>query len=126
MKKTKKVLAAAMAAAMVLGLAACGSQNGDSQESDTPSADKQYKVGIIQQMEHVALDGAREGFVAALADKGLVEGENLTINYQNGNGDPNNLNTIAEQFVSEEDDLVLAIATTAARPWRPRRTLSPL
>ena len=83
MKKTKKVLAAAMAAAMVLGLAAC-SNNGGSQESETPSADKQYKVGIIQQMEHVALDGAREGFVAALADKGLVEGENLTINYQNG------------------------------------------
>lgn len=125
MKKTKKVLAAAMAAAMVLGLAAC-SNNGGSQESETPSADKQYKVGIIQQMEHVALDGAREGFVAALADKGLVEGENLTINYQNGNGDPNNLNTIAEQFVSEEDDLVLAIATTAAQTMASKTDTIPI
>lgn len=123
MKKGKQVLAMAMAAAMMMGLAACG--NGDGKESENPG-EAQYKVGIIQQMEHVALDQAREGFVAALADKGLVEGENLTIDYQNGNGDPNNLNTIAEQFVSENEDLVLAIATTAAQTMAAKTDTIPI
>ena len=57
MKKGKQVLAMAMAAAMMMGLAACG--NGDGKESENPG-EAQYKVGIIQQMEHVALDQARE------------------------------------------------------------------
>lgn len=71
-------------------------------------------IGIIQQMEHVALDQAREGFIQALKDKGYEDGVNVKINYQNGQGDAANLATIADQFVGDQADLVLAIATNAA------------
>ena len=71
-------------------------------------------IGIIQLMEHVALSAAREGFIQALADNGYTDGENIAIDYQNGQGESSNLSTIAERFVGENADLVLAIATPAA------------
>ena len=126
MKKWKRFLALAMAGAMAVALVACGNGNEEQQETGSASGGEQYTVGIIQQMEHVALDQAREGFVDALADKGLVEGENLTIDYQNGNGDTNNLNTIAEQFVAANEDLVLAIATTAAQTMASKTDTIPI
>lgn len=77
-------------------------------------ADDKPVIGIIQLMEHVALSAAREGFIDALKDKGYVDGENITIDYQNGQGESSNLSTIAERFVGENVDLALAIATPAA------------
>lgn len=71
-------------------------------------------IGIIQMMEHVALSAAREGFVQALKDNGYEDGVNITIDYQNGQGETSNLATIAERFVGEDVTLALAIATPAA------------
>lgn len=79
------------------------------------AAEKVPYIGIIQQMEHVALDQAREGFIQALKDKGYEDGVNIKLNYQNGQGDKSNLATIADQFVGDNADLVLAIATDAAK-----------
>ena len=58
-------------------------------------------IGIIQQMDHVALNAARDGFIQALADNGFVDGENITLDIQNGQGDQSNLSTIADRFVAE-------------------------
>ena len=96
----KKVLALVMA----VMLCACGAA----------LAEDKPVIGIIQQMDHVALNSAREGFVQALADNGYVDGESVTLDLQNGQGDQSNLSTIADRFVAEKADLVLAIATTAA------------
>ena len=76
---------------------------------------KVQEVGIIQYMEHVALDSAREGFITALKDNGYVEGQNITFDIQNAQGDQTNLSTISDRFVSNKVDLVLAIATPAAQ-----------
>lgn len=80
----------------------------------TALAEDKPVIGIIQLMEHVALSAAREGFIQALNDNGYVDGENIVIDYQNGQGESSNLSTIAERFVGENVDLVLAIATPAA------------
>lgn len=79
------------------------------------SADGSYDIGIIQLTEHPALDAAREGFIKGMADNGLVEGENITVDVQNAQNDQSNLKTIAQKFVSDDKDLVLAIATPAAQ-----------
>ncbi|MBQ7520891.1 MAG: ABC transporter substrate-binding protein [Clostridia bacterium] len=71
-------------------------------------------IGIIQLLEHVALSAARDGFIAALKDNGYEDGVNVTIDLQNGQGEQSNLSTIADRFVGEKADLVLAIATPAA------------
>ncbi|NLK07522.1 MAG: ABC transporter substrate-binding protein [Firmicutes bacterium] len=72
-------------------------------------------IGIIQYVEHPALDAAREGFLAALEESGLHLGQDFEIDYQNAQGDASNLSTISDRFVGKKVDLVLAIATPAAQ-----------
>lgn len=72
------------------------------------------RIGVIQMVQHAALDASYEGFVDALSDHGYVDGENIEIDYQNGQGEQSNLSAIADRFVSRDVDLVLAIATQAA------------
>ncbi len=55
------------------------------------------------------------GFVDALAAKGYKDGQNIKIDQQNAQADQSNLNSIAQRFVSDKKDLVLAIATPAAQ-----------
>jgi len=74
-----------------------------------------FKIGIVQLVEHSALDAAREGFVDALADEGFVDGENIFIDYKNANGEPATCITICEGFVADQVDLILAIATPAVQ-----------
>ena len=95
------------------GSATSGSE-GETQQGASVSSEG-FDIGIIQLTEHPALDAAREGFVKALADGGLVKGENVTVDVQNAQNDQSNLKTIAQKFVSDDKDLVLAIATPAAQ-----------
>ena len=105
MKKTSvKVITIVLALVLICGtLAACGGNDGTTTEK--------YKIGVIQLMEHVALDAATEGFKQAVIDE-LGE-ENVDFDIQNGQGDPQTCSTIANQFVSNNVDLILANATPA-------------
>jgi len=102
-KKLFTVLVVLVAMVVFVGLSGC-----------TNSA-KGPKVGIIQLAEHAALDAASEGFIAALKDNGYVDGENITIDLQNAQGEQANLSTISDRFISEKVDLILAVATPAAQ-----------
>lgn len=73
------------------------------------------QLGVIQLTEHVALDAAYEGFVAGLKEAGYEEGKNITIDYNNAQGDQSNCTTIAQKLVNEQVKLILAIATPAAQ-----------
>lgn len=107
MKKKAKILTLVLAAALlVVGGAGC---------TGGEETQEQFKIGIIQYNSHVALDTAREGFVAALQENGYVEEQNISIDYQNAQGDQSNMTTISDRFVSNNVDLVLAIATPAAQ-----------
>lgn len=70
-----------------------------------------YKIGICQLMEHEALDTATEGFKQAIIDE-LGE-DAVDFDLQNGQGDPATCSTIANQFVSNNVDLIMANATPA-------------
>lgn len=78
-------------------------------------AEENYTIGIAQFAVHGSLDNCREGFLAGLAENGIVEGENLKIEYQNAQADMGITNQIAQQFVSEKVDLICAIATPIAQ-----------
>lgn len=112
MKKIKKnivgLLLVSLMAAVVTG---CGS----SDEKKSETNEEKPAIGIIQYVEHSALDAAREGFIDALADNGYVDGKNITIDVQNAQADQSNLSTISDRFVSNKVDLVLAIATPATQ-----------
>lgn len=79
------------------------------------AADDVYQIGVIQLVEHDALDAAYKGFVDGLAEAGYVDGENIAIDFQNAQGDQSNIQTIANRFVNNEVDMILAIATPAAQ-----------
>lgn len=72
-------------------------------------------IGVIQYMQHGSLDENYEGFVAGLEAAGYVEGENLTINFQNASGEVSNCQQICNLFANSDTDLVFAIATPAAQ-----------
>ena len=109
-KKFIKGIAAAAIAAMSIGmLAGCGGG------SDTQQDAEMHKVGIVQLMQHGALDQANQGLVEGLAAAGYVVGENLEIDQQNAQGDQSNLQSIAQQFLSNDVEMIMAIATPAAQ-----------
>lgn len=104
--------------ALLISVVGCGNNSNKSSGSGNEggSADKtSYKVAISQIVEHPSLDATREGFLAALKDAGIIEKENLKLDYNNAQGDPNNNNTIAQKIAGEKYDLVLAIATGPAQ-----------
>ena len=141
----KKWIALLLAALLVL-CCACTAQQpslNDADATEAPAADATqapadatdapeeggeaaYRVGIIQLTEHAALDAAREGFVQALADNGYVDGDKIKIDFQNAQNDQSTLSTISDRFVSEEVDLVLAIATPAAQAVAGKTTEIPI
>ncbi len=76
---------------------------------------KVIKIGVVQLVEHPALDASYQGFVDGLKDAGYVNGENIKVDYQNAQGEQANCVTIAQKLVSDRNDIILAIATPAAQ-----------
>lgn len=96
-------------------------------EGSEPAADGEtFTVGVIQLAEHPALDASYEGFMEGLKEAGFEEGKNLTVDYQNAQGDQSNCLTIAEKFVNDGVDLILAIATPAAQAAASKTTEIPI
>lgn len=79
----------------------------------TSSATDNLTVGIVQLVEHPALDASREGFIEKLDE--LAGDSEITYVVENAQNEQANAVTIANQFAARDDlDLVLAIATPAA------------
>ena len=106
----KKIAIASLTGLVALGLLA-GCTGGNSKSENK----KEVKVGVLQYMEHNSLDQARKGFVAELKDAGYEEGKNMTLDYQNAQGDQSNLKSMSERLVKNKNDVILAIATPAAQ-----------
>jgi len=88
--------------------------------------DETLKVGILQLAEHSSLDAAREGFISRLAELGYVEGETISLNYLNAQGDQSNLRVMSQQLVVNQSDLILAIATSSAQALANETTEIPI
>ena len=137
MKKTSKIMSLVLAGAMVLSLGACSgggtaettkaelteavtaasSEEGTEAESEAGEGAGQtaegttYKIGILQLVQHTALDAANEGFIAALDEAGIQ----YDLDSQNASGDQSACQTVASKFANDKKDLILAIATPAAQ-----------
>ena len=64
---------------------------------------------------HGSLDNCRIGFLAGLAEEGIVEGENLTVLFENAQADGGTANQIMDSFLAKDTDLICAIATPIAQ-----------
>lgn len=100
--KMKKILSAVMA--LTLAAATCVSLSGCGKKS------AKYTVGICQLVQHEALDAATKGFKDVLKEK---LGDDIEFDEQNAANDSATCATIANQFVSNKVDLIMANATPA-------------
>ncbi|WP_456295933.1 ABC transporter substrate-binding protein [Vibrio sp. AK197] len=101
MKATKAIATAVLAGAALL--------------SSTSIMAETAKVAVSQIVEHPALDATRQGLLDGLKAKGYVEGENLEFEYKTAQGNPAIAVQIARQFVGENPDVLVGIATPTAQ-----------
>lgn len=105
MKKTlSMLLSLVLCAGTVLSLGSCSN-------ADDKKDDGKYTIGIVQLVEHPALDEATKGFKQAVIDE--LGADNVEFDFQSAQNDANTCSTIANQFVSNKVDLIMANATPA-------------
>ena len=97
----KRFIAMILCLLMLVSLAACGG-------SETTTEGK-YVIGVCQIEPHEALDAATKGFKDALTE--ALGAENVEFIDGNAAGDSNTLNTIINDYVSRDVDMILANAT---------------
>ena len=95
----KQLLSLLIVVSLVLGICVWAS-----------AEDQTFEVGILQLIQHPALDLATQGFKDALTEK---LGEKVSFDEGNASGDSNNCAQIASQLVSKQVDLIMANATPA-------------
>ncbi|MBQ8646816.1 MAG: ABC transporter substrate-binding protein, partial [Oscillospiraceae bacterium] len=109
----KKALSIVLVIAMLaLTLVGCGGSASSAPASEAASepAAETYTVGIVQLVEHVALDAATQGFQDALKAE---FGDAVEFEFANAQNDTATCATIANGFVSSGVDLIMANATPA-------------
>ncbi|MDD3430037.1 MAG: ABC transporter substrate-binding protein [Oscillospiraceae bacterium] len=129
----KKVLCIALIAVLALAVlvgcgstatgVAAGSAVTSEAAAETGKDVASIKIGVIQLVEHDALDAACNGFVDGLVAAGFSK-DNIDV--QNAQGEQANCVTIANKFVNDKVDLILAIATPAAQAAAQATTTIPI
>ncbi|MBP2016971.1 putative ABC transport system substrate-binding protein [Symbiobacterium terraclitae] len=89
-----------------------GSQQTGSGQQNTAGP---IQIGLTQIVEHPALDATRQGIIDGLAEAGYVDGQQIKIEFQSAQGEPTIAQQIAEKFVADKKDLIIAIATPSAQ-----------
>ncbi len=97
----KKIICAIVALAMLLSAAALA-------EGAT------YKVGICKYVDHASLDQIVENIENQLAAIGEEQGVTFEIDYQNGNADNAVIQQIVADFIADDVDLMVGVATPVA------------
>jgi putative tryptophan/tyrosine transport system substrate-binding protein len=108
MKKGLKSLAV-LGVVSTLILSGCGTEKSGGSAGGSNSKDS-FSIGVTQIVEHPSLDAAFDGFKRALEDQGIEAEYDIQI----AQGDQNNNQTIANNFVGDGVDLIFANSTPSA------------
>lgn len=124
--KFKKLLAVLSAAALSASMmTACGKEDSSSNDS-VKNAGNNYKIGIVQIMEHSSLNTIRDAIVKRLGELGFKDGDNCKIDCQQANGESTTVTQILDQFKADGDDIIVAITTPCAQLAAPYSTDIPV
>ncbi len=115
----RKVAALVMGATLTFGLCACnsgaGSSSGNSKAGTAGSeGGTVYKVGICNYVDDASLNQIVENIEAQLEVLGEENGVTFEISYDNCNADSNVLNQIVANFIADDVDLMVGVATPVA------------
>lgn len=98
---------------IAMGLIACSDKT-DAQKNTANQTDIK-KVNVTALVEHPALDAVRQGMIEELASSGYEDGKSVKINFQSAQNNTATATQIAKQFVGENPDVIVAIATPSAQ-----------
>ncbi|MBQ6492639.1 MAG: hypothetical protein IJI92_02065, partial [Erysipelotrichaceae bacterium] len=90
----KKLLVLMLTALCLICLCGCSSSGG--QSSGDGGDQKQLHVGVVQLVQHAALDAATQGFEDQLKKE---LGDSVTVDVQNASGDSANCSVIVNGFI---------------------------
>ena len=109
----KKLISLVLSLVMILTLTACGASEAAPQQN--AGKQTEFKVAIVQQLDHSSLDEIRAAIIAEL--NALAEPTNYTITIKeyNGQNDASLLNQIGTDVVADGYDMIIPIATLAAQ-----------
>lgn len=101
----KKIIAVMLAIIMMIAFAGCGETQNEKNSV--------LKIGIIQYMSHPSLDNCYNGVISALESSGIQ----YTVDYQIGSGNSadSDCTNFAKNMVAANYDMIIAIATPAAK-----------
>ena len=112
--KNKRLLAAlAVLVVLVGGSLIYSSPNKDGKAN--PTTDKKtVKVGVLQYVSHPSLDLIYKGIQEGLAEEGY-KADDIEIDFMNAEGDQSKVATMSKQLVSNDNDVLIGIATPSAQ-----------
>ena len=118
MKKImRKVTVLLTTAALALGMSACAAQGGTSapaNESGAVESGTTYKVGICNYVDDASLNQIVDNIQAQLETLGKENNVKFEVSYDNCNADANVLNQIVANFIADDVDLMIGVATPVA------------
>ncbi len=120
MKKITKVLSVLLVLAIVLGFAACSVNEG------TQTSGTVYKIGICNYVDDASLNQIYENIEAELKRIADENGVEFKILYDNCNADSNVLTQIVSNFIADDVDLMIGIATPVAIAMQSATTEIPI
>ena len=107
----KKALALICALAMVFTLCACGSKDNG---SGGDSAEKSFKIGICNYVDDASLNQIVENIQSRLKEIETEKGVHFEVLYDNCNADASVMEQIISNFIAENVDLMIGVATPVA------------
>ena len=103
----KKMLSMVLAMAMALSLTACGS-------NEAADASSEYVVGICNYVDDASLNQICDNIQNRLAEIGTEKGVTFTVKYDNCMADANVMEQIISDFIADDVDLMVGVATPVA------------
>lgn len=103
----KKIFISALAALLTLtAFTSCSTDNG--------SSDNKYTVGICNYVDDASLNQIVDNIKTRLAEIGEENGVEFEIAYDNCNADANLMNQIISNFIADDVDIMVGVATPVA------------
>lgn len=112
MKNKRLIMILGILAALVIGGVIYSSMN--QQTKSAGNNGETVKVGVLQLVSHPSLDLIYKGIQDGLAEEGY-KGDAIKIDFMNAEGDQSKVSTMSRQLVSNNNDVLIGIATPAAQ-----------
>ena len=112
--KNKRLLAVLAVLAVLVGGSLIYSSLNKGGGSKSTTDKKTVKVGVLQYVSHPSLDLIYKGIQEGLAEEGY-KADDIEIDFMNAEGDQSKVATMSKQLVSNDNDVLIGIATPSAQ-----------